>query len=229
MSNKDSNNKKDLTKTSNSKGKKEEVKKKSKSISKENTSKENKLDNDFYLKDELNKNDYVNKERISKKTKKRILILAIKIIVCIVVFYLVFTFAFGLKRMSASYMNPSIKDGDLILYYRIYKDFEVGDVVVVHKNNKDYVLRIVATSGQTLDISKNSELLVDDYLEPYNVYYQTKDDKNQKFKFPYKVPLNKYFVLADHRSSNTDSRMFGPVSKEEIKGKVISKLQVRGL
>ena len=34
-----------------------------------------------------------------------------------------------------------------------------------------------------------------------------------------KIPANKYYLIGDNREVSLDSRVFGPVSKEDIKGK----------
>lgn len=166
-------------------------------------------------------------KKSKNKTLRNFLILIIKIIIIILTIYIIFGYIFGLKRVDSISMNPNIKEGDLVVFYRIDKRYAIGDVVALKKDNKDYILRIAATSGQTVSINDKKELLVDGYLEPYSVYYQTKIPKSSKIKFPYKVPEGQYFVLSDYRTNVNDSRTFGAINKGEIKGTIIGKLQVR--
>jgi len=44
-------------------------------------------------------------------------------------------------------------------------------------------------------------------------------------KYPIKLKEGEYFMMSDMRSGAKDSRLFGPVKKEEIKGKVITILR----
>ena len=46
--------------------------------------------------------------------------------------------------------------------------------------------------------------------------------------FPLTVGEDEYFVLGDNRTNAHDSRIYGTVSKEEIKGTVITLLRHRG-
>ena len=49
-------------------------------------------------------------------------------------------------------MKPAIKDSDLVLYYRLDKNFVSGDVVVFKKNNRIMMSRVVAVAGDQVDI-----------------------------------------------------------------------------
>ena len=44
------------------------------------------------------------------------------------------------------------------------------------------------------------------------------DDSNYP---PTAVPPHSYFVMGDHRDSSNDSRVFGPVPREDIYGKAV--------
>lgn len=51
-------------------------------------------------------------------------------------------------------------------------------------------------------------------------YFTPKYDEN--VTYPVQLAENEYFVLCDYREGARDSRYFGPVSADEIKGKVIT-------
>ena len=153
-------------------------------------------------------------------------ILVLKVLFIIIFCFIVFKFIFGLQRMKGNNMIPAFTDGDLLLYYRIQNSFNVDDVIVI-KNSQ--VLRIVATENQIVDIDKKGRLLVDGNPEYRLSYYQTLKADNSKIKFPYKVKKNSYFVLNDYRTNSNDSRNYGVVKKDKIKGKIIGKLQIRNL
>ena len=164
-----------------------------------------------------------------KKTFKRIKLLFFKLLFISLFIYVTFGYIFGLKRMNSPYMTPNIKEGDLLFYYRLETKYKVGDVVLIKKDDKEYILRIVAAANQEVDINDDEQFLVDGYLEPYTVYYRTGKVKNSNIKYPYKLSNGEYFVLSDYRLSKNDSRSFMTITKKDIKGKIISKLQVRNL
>ena len=56
-------------------------------------------------------------------------------------------------------MKPAIKDSDLVLYYRLDKNFVSGDVVVFKKNDRIMMSRVVAVAGDQVDITKNGLLI----------------------------------------------------------------------
>lgn len=51
-------------------------------------------------------------------------------------------------------MKPAIKDGDLVMYYRLDKRFISGDVAVFKDDGRTTVGRVVAVAGDTVDITK---------------------------------------------------------------------------
>ena len=125
-------------------------------------------------------------------------------------------------------MSPKIAEGDLLIYYRLDKNYELGDAVVV-KNNKNNVYRIVAKAGQTVDINERGELLIDGYPEENQAFYETKLEEDSQIKFPYTVEEGKLFVMNDYRLETKDSRAFGTIFADSILGKIIGRLQIRNI
>ena len=157
----------------------------------------------------------------------RLLSLALRVGLIIVVLVVVFGVVFGLKRMPTALMQPAMQEGDLLLYYRLDRNFQLGDVVIAKHDGKERVLRIVALAGQTVDITEEGQLLIDGYPEATETYYQTA--KLDDVEYPYRVQEDEVFLVGDYREAVDDSRKFGAVSKTELKGKVIGRFQVRNL
>ena len=162
-------------------------------------------------------------------TKRRVILLFVKIIIFIALFYTVFFVIFGVSRMDDNSMYPAIRDGDLLISYRMEGDYGNGDVVIVEKDGKERVMRIIASQGQEVDISEEGDLKVDGQPPTFQAFYETKRAESYAFRFPYKVSENCYYMLNDYRSNTNDSRAFGEVCRDNIKGRVITKIQVRDL
>lgn len=160
------------------------------------------------------------------KNLKKFIFLLIKIVVIIFIIYILFFFVFGIFRLKNNNMYPFIDEGSLVLFYRLDKNYNVGDVVVVNKNNKQEIYRIVAIGDDEVNINDDFEVLVNSYPEANETLFKTEKDV---VKFPLKVKSNNYFVLNDNRSNKTDSRKFNTIKDSDIEGKVISFLKTRNI
>lgn len=167
------------------------------------------------------------KNILDDKTKKNILYLFLKIIIIIIIVIIMFYWIFGLKVMNNQSMKPAIQEGELLLYYRLDKDYKRGDVVVALMNKKASTYRIVGLPGDVIDLNSDGKLTVNKIIEKTTIYYDTFLDVNSKIQFPYTVPNNEYFLLNDYRDSMKDSRLFGSIHKNKIKGKVFGAIKIR--
>ena len=51
-----------------------------------------------------------------------------KLVLIAVILVSLYVFLFGLIRYQGTDMKPAIKDGDLVVYYRLDKSYQVGDL-----------------------------------------------------------------------------------------------------
>lgn len=168
-----------------------------------------------------------------KKTQTQLLIsdllwLLVKIAFIFAVLVFLFTFLFGIYRNADPSMIPAIKDGDLILYYRLDKQYSASDVLITELNGKKVALRVAAVAGDEVDI-RDGELYINGSMQTeYGIYTATERFEDGP-DFPMTVPENSVFVLGDNRYNASDSRIFGPISVEDTGGKVISLIRRRGI
>ena len=180
--------------------------------------------------DKISKDEkYINTRLKTLVTKRNIVTLLKKVLVIILFIYFIINYIFAVYRMKDNSMNPTITEGELLFIYRLEKKYAIGDVVKFKLNNKNYVLRIIATEGQVVNIDEEGNVFVDDYPENYKAFYKTEIPENTNIKFPYIVEKNSVFVLEDCRATTNDSRVFGSVTLDKIEGKVISTFKVRNI
>jgi len=172
--------------------------------------------------------DEINRTQNNPSVWKDLSFLLIKIGLITLVFLALFTFLLGIIRYEEPSMAPSIKDGDLVIFYRYTQSgYLPQDVVVVNYDGQNQARRVVATAGDTVDITEEG-LLVNGALQQELGIYQKTERYEEGVDFPLTVPGNQVFVLGDSRDGATDSRIYGPVEISETKGKVMTVIRRRG-
>lgn len=160
--------------------------------------------------------------------KEDVFFLILKVILFVVLIAILFLFVFGIYRCSDNTMNPAVKDGDLAIYYRLQKNYNVSDVVVLEKDGEKQLRRIIAKEGDKIDITEEG-LVINGYLQQEREIYTETLPYVEGITFPLTVGKNEYFVLGDNRPNVKDSRVYGVVKQQEMKGVVITILRSRGI
>ena len=160
--------------------------------------------------------------------RRELLFLLLKANVVVTAFVILTGFIFGFDRQSGDSMDPAVKDGDLVFFYRLQKEYNRSDLVVLEKEGDVQVRRIIAGPGDRVDISENG-LEINGYLQQEDDIYTDTMRFAEGIDFPVTVGQEEYFVLGDNRENARDSRIYGLVNQKEIKGTVISLLRRRGL
>ena len=141
---------------------------------------------------------------------------AIVVLICVLVM--------PVLRIYGSSMEPTLTDGDIVICLK-NADFTTGDLIGFYYNNKILVKRVIATSGDWVNIDSVGNVSVNDHRidEPY-IYEKSLGDGD--ITFPYQVPENRLFVLGDHRATSVDSRssVVGCASQEQVVGKIVFRI-----
>ena len=123
-------------------------------------------------------------------------------------------------QIHGSSMAPTIADGELVISVKGSK-YDKQDVVAFYYNNKILVKRVIANSGEWVDIDDYGNVTVngDRLNEPY---LMDKALGECDIELPYQVPEGRVFVMGDHRSVSVDSRSsaVGCVAEEQVVGKL---------
>ena len=142
---------------------------------------------------------------------------------------ILFGVVFGLTPMANADMQPAVCAGDLMLYYRLDKNLKSDDVVVFQKEGLQYTGRIVAVPGDVVEITDESDLMVNkSTVMEDNIFYTT-PAYDSEVEYPLALKEDQYFILCDNREGAKDSRSFGVVDTSEIKGKVITIVRRSGI
>lgn len=159
---------------------------------------------------------------------KDILFLLVKIMVIFLSFLLIFTFLFGFYRNLDSSMTPSVKDGDLVIFYRLDKKYVSQDTLVLEFEGEKQVRRVIATAGDTVDIIDEG-LVINGALQQETEIYEITQRYESGVEFPLTLGEGQVFVLGDSRVNATDSRIYGAVDVKDTLGKVMTILRRRNI
>lgn len=146
------------------------------------------------------------------------------LIVVAAVAVLASTLFFPVVQVSGNSMEPTLKNGDVLVLIKTDK-VSRGDMCCVSWQNKTLLKRVIGLPGDQVRIEQDGSVYVNgDPLD--ESYVETKSLGICEIEFPYQVPDNKYFILGDQRETSVDSRSvaIGCVGKDQIIGRVIFKV-----
>ena len=155
-------------------------------------------------------------------------------LVALVAAILLRVFVVSAYRVTSSSMENSLYEGDYIFVNKLAYEYggtpQAGDIIVFkYPNNptKDYIKRIIALPGQVVEVA-DKVVYVDDQVAEIPASMKNIDQKiipgSLSFRDnfgPYEVPPDQYFVMGDNRDHSKDSRFWGGVPYENIRGKAI--------
>ena len=124
-------------------------------------------------------------------------------------------------QIYGSSMSPTLEPGNLVLSVKNEK-LETGDVVAFYQGNKLLIKRVIATSGQWVDISNDGVVTVDGQVLDES-YIKELSLGNCDIELPHQVKEAHYFIMGDNRDTSLDSRAntIGDIAEEQIEGKVV--------
>ena len=151
--------------------------------------------------------------------------LLVRIIILALIGWLLFTQVFLISQASGNDMFPAVKDGDLLIGFRMQRDYQKDDVVVYERNGRLCVGRIIGRETDVITLDDSGTLLVNGTAQGGEILFPTY--AKERLEYPYTVPEGTVFILGDYRTQAEDSRDFGCISLENVKAKVITVLRRR--
>jgi len=174
-------------------------------------------------------------ERIKKKSTFREYAEAAAIAILLALF--IRAFVVQAFKIPSGSMEPTLLVGDHILVNKfIYgvklpylqttvipiSNPERGDIIVFiypEDKSKDFIKRVIGTPGDRLQMQDKKILINGRPFDDKYGYYDERAGNPSRSFGPIVVPKDHYFVMGDNRDHSMDSRFWGFVPSEAIKGK----------
>lgn len=162
------------------------------------------------------------------------------ILIAVVLALIIRTYLVQAFKIPSGSMEDTLAVGDHILVNKfIYgtkipfdgrvlkmRDPQRGDVIVFEypeDASKDFIKRVIGTPGDTVEV-KEKRVYVNGklYANPHEIHKENdvipKEANPRDYKDAVVVPADSYFVMGDNRDRSYDSRFWGFVKRDKIKG-----------
>src|SRR5512136_2428481 len=139
--------------------------------------------------------------------------------VLVAIAFLVVNALIGQFRIEQVSMLPNLHEGEYVIVDKVSYLFRPparGEIVVLKRaNDADLIKRVIGLPGETIQVT-NGQVQINGQpiAEPY-----LKDPRINQDTPPQTVPADRVFVMGDNRNNSSDSRVFGPVSLDDIVGR----------
>jgi len=191
------------------------------------------------IKSKKNDTKIIIDDEVSNKSKIRENIEAIIIAVILALF--IRTFIIQAFKIPSGSMIPTLLIGDHILVNKFVYNVKIPFVnwtiipfkkpqrqdIVVFKYpkdpDKDYIKRVIGIAGDIVEIKEKKVFINGKPIKDEHAYFTDNNVKSGRFFSrdnygPEKVPENHLFVLGDNRDNSYDSRYWGFVNIDAVKG-----------
>ncbi len=135
-------------------------------------------------------------------------------------------------KISSGAMLPTCLIGDHIIvdlkYYTEHNP-KKGEIIVFEypeNPSRDFIKRIIATENDIIESKEkviyiNSAAVNEAYIQQVDSNIRPKGSDPRDNFGPFTVPKNKFFVMGDNRDQSYDSRYWGYVDRNQIRGKAL--------
>ena len=163
------------------------------------------------------------------------------VLIALAVAFFVRTFIVQAFKIPSGSMENTLEIGDHLLVNKFiyglkipftgkrilrYRDPERGDIIVFEypkDRSRDFIKRVIGTPGDKIEIrDKNVFVNGRQYATGHEIFRESgiipKDQAPRDNAGPFTVPADSYFVMGDNRDQSYDSRFWGFVPRDDIKG-----------
>lgn len=148
------------------------------------------------------------------------------ILVALVLAIVLYLFIMTPHEVVGNSMHPTYKNGEFLMANKItYRISEPkrGDVIIFKfSDTQDFIKRVIGIPGDEVMIKDGKIYIKGEMLDESNYLSSSVITNGGEYLHEGQsiiIEEGKYFVCGDNRTNSSDSRVFGPIEKEAIKGK----------
>lgn len=147
-----------------------------------------------------------------------------KMVILLTIFFFIIVFRTTIVEriiVNGKSMYPTLSDSDVCMAKKYDTEPERYDIVIVKVDGQTLIKRVIGLSGETLQVIDGAVHIDGEIVnEEYDFF--TAD--MGLLETPYIVGENEYFLMGDNRGGSFDSREFGSIRQEDIKGIVVCRI-----
>jgi signal peptidase I len=177
-----------------------------------------------------NENEVLIEQDENQSKGNKIFIIGISVLMgLLLVVWVLYTFCFYHVSVVGASMNPTLKDGDVLLVNTL-KTAKKGDIILIEgeAENKLLIKRYIAGGGDTVTIKDgyvfvNGEKQIESYFDVQGeTFYPNVSDRTNVEECTWELKENEVFYLGDNRKNSNDSRYseYGSCTEDQIIGVV---------
>lgn len=171
----------------------------------------------------------IQRRRGGVEARRALLGAVLKLLVALGAGAALLSLVFGVGLVRGAGMEPTMGDGDVVLFYRLSSDLQADDLVVYDNGSGEQVIgRVVAQPGDTVEVTEEGDFLLNGTRQP-SLQGEATLPSDSGPSYPLTLAEGEYFVLGDGRSDAVDSRELGPIGSDEVEGVVMALLRLRGI
>lgn len=148
------------------------------------------------------------------------------VVVALVLAVVLYLFIMTPHEVVGNSMHPTYKNGEYLMankiVYKVSKP-QRGDVIIFkYSDTQDFIKRIIGVPGDEIMLKDGSYYINGEKLDESNYLADSVITNGGSYMHEGQtitVGENEYFVSGDNRPNSSDSREFGTISKDRIKGK----------
>ncbi len=148
------------------------------------------------------------------------------IVVALVISVVLYLFIMTPHEVVGRSMDPTYQDGEYLMANKLLYDLSTpkrGDVIIFkYSETQDFIKRVIGLPGETVGLQDgriyiNGKVLDESGYLDDAIYTNGSDYLHEGETIT--LGEEEYFVCGDNRPHSSDSRTFGPITKDQVKAK----------